>query len=116
MTPISRSILILWFILLCQLTNAQNCLPEGITFSTQKEIDASSSIYPDCTTIEGYVIIKQSTNPSARKITNLKVLSQVTSTLESCCISENEELVSLNGLENLTYVGEGGLGIGIMTI
>ena len=34
-----------------------HCLPEGITFSTQAEIDNFQTNYPGCTEIEGDVVI-----------------------------------------------------------
>jgi hypothetical protein len=37
--------------------NAQSCLPEGIVFSTQSEIDSFKSKYPNCYRIEGSVTI-----------------------------------------------------------
>ena len=44
----------------CCLTSllAQPCLPEGITFSTQAEIDSFQINYPSCTEIEGDVTIE----------------------------------------------------------
>ena len=37
---------------------AQSCLPNGYTFNTQAKIDNFSSTYPDCTQIEGDVLIE----------------------------------------------------------
>ena len=37
--------------------SSQTCLPEGITFSTQAQIDNFPYNYPGCTEIEGYVVI-----------------------------------------------------------
>ena len=36
---------------------SQGCLPEGITFSGQEEIDNFQTNYPGCTEIEGDVLI-----------------------------------------------------------
>ncbi len=36
---------------------SQGCLPEGITFTTQEQIDNFQTNYPGCTEIEGDVII-----------------------------------------------------------
>ncbi|RLD23011.1 MAG: hypothetical protein DRI54_07895, partial [Bacteroidetes bacterium] len=47
------------------LTISQTCLPEGITFSTQAEIDNFQTNYPGCTEISGVVTIK------GNNITNL---------------------------------------------
>lgn len=45
------------------------CLPEGITFSTQEQIDNFQTNYPGCTEIEGGVLIEGS------DITNLEGLN-----------------------------------------
>ncbi len=36
--------------------NGQGCLPEGIAFETQEQIDNFQTNYPECTEIEGDVI------------------------------------------------------------
>ena len=36
---------------------AQSCLPEGITFETQAQVDSFQILYPNCTEIEGDLII-----------------------------------------------------------
>jgi len=38
--------------------NAQPCLPEGIMFYSQEQIDNFQTNYPGCTEIEGDVIIE----------------------------------------------------------
>jgi len=38
-------------------TNAQPCLPQGITFTSQEQIDNFQAVFPNCTEIEGDVII-----------------------------------------------------------
>ena len=48
------------------------CLPQGITFTTQEQIDNFQVNYPGCTEIEGDVII------SGEDITNLEGLNVVT--------------------------------------
>ncbi len=80
---------------------AQSCLPEGIEFSTQAEIDNFQINYPNCTEIEGDVTINGPT-----EISNLLGLSVVESIEGNLYISLNLNLNSLSGLENLTYVGE----------
>ena len=52
---------------------AQPCLPEGITFNTQAQIDNFQTNYPNCTEIEGGVQI------TGDDITNLDGLSVITS-------------------------------------
>jgi hypothetical protein len=84
---------------------AQNCLPEGITFETQVEIDNFQTSYPGCTEIEGNVTI------NGDDITNLNGLNVLTSVGGSLTIGEpwgwnaNPALVNLTGLENLTSIG-----------
>ena len=36
---------------------SQPCLPDGITFNTQAQIDSFQILHPNCTEIEGDVII-----------------------------------------------------------
>jgi len=108
---------------------SQPCLPEGITFTTQEEIDNFQTNYPNCTEIEGNVEIYGS------NISNLNGLNVLTSFgggfmigytsltsfigLENLTtiggnleISYNDALSSLVGLENITYI-EGEVYIGI---
>lgn len=77
-------------------TSSQVCLPEGITFTTQAEIDSFQTNYPGCTEIEGNVTI------SGNNITNLNGLNMVNSIGQSLDLSYNDVLTSLNGLDNLT--------------
>ncbi len=83
---------------------AQPCLPEGITFSTQTQIDNFQINYPGCTEIEGWVRIGNYTGST--DITNLNGLSVLTSIWEDLRIYGNDTLTSLAGLENLTSIGE----------
>ncbi len=87
--------------------SAQDCLQEGITFSTQKQIDNFPTNYPDCTKIKGDVRIEER---KSNAITNLNSLSQITSIEGNLIVSNNKELNSLKGLNNLTNIG-GQLGI-----
>lgn len=105
------------------------CLPDGISFATQAQVDSFSLNYPGCTEIEGSVYI------NSEDISNLNGLSQITaiggflkifsthqlSNLDGldnlhsiggeCGIAWNNNLTSLSGLNSLKYVG-GSLGIG----
>jgi hypothetical protein len=40
------------------LAYSQGCLPEGITFTTQAQIDSFQINYPGCNAVEGNVIIE----------------------------------------------------------
>lgn len=79
--------------------SAQGCLPEGIIFNTQGQINNFRINYPNCTQIEGDVLI------SGYNIVNLNGLSSITSIGGSLRIECNEALNSLAGLSSLTYVG-----------
>lgn len=78
---------------------SQPCLPDGITFSTQTQIDSFQINYPGCTEIEGYVSI------SGNDITNLNGLNNLVSIAGYLDISYNDNLNNLEGLNNLTSVG-----------
>ena len=101
--------LIILALVFCQITvSAQPCLPTGITFNTQSQIDSFQIIHPNCTEIEGDVEIK------GDDITNLNGLSVVTSIGGSLLIGKNAfmgnfganpALTSLTGLEGLTSIG-----------
>lgn len=77
--------------------SSQSCLPEGITFNTQWQIDNFQTNYPNCTEIEGDVII------DGIDITNLNGLDVVTF-IGGDLLIWNNSLISLNGLHNLTNV------------
>ena len=63
---------VLLFCLPLFLSAQSPCLPEGITFTTQEQIDNFQVNYPGCTEIEGDVII------SGEDINNLEGLNVVT--------------------------------------
>jgi hypothetical protein len=88
---------------------AQGCLPEGITFTTQEQIDNFQTNYPGCTEIEGDVIINDGFGSD--NITNLSGISVLTSIDGSLYIDKNHSLPNLTGLDNLTNIG-GSLSIG----
>ena len=62
----------IYFLLLTYNSFSQPCLPEGITFTTQAQIDYFQNSYPDCTEIEGDVLIE------GNDITNLDGLNVLT--------------------------------------
>jgi hypothetical protein len=76
---------------------SQTCLPNGITFTTQQQIDNFPKNYPGCKSIGGRLTI------SGSDITNLSGLSQLTS-LGGVYIYKNNSLTSLYGLNNVTSV------------
>lgn len=83
---------ILFFALLGSMGLSQSCLPEGIVFSTQSQIDNFKSNYPNCTVIEGDVLI------SGNNITNLQGLNEVVTIGGDLTIKDNPNLSGLSGL------------------
>jgi len=82
---------------------AQSCLPEGITFSSQDQIDNFQSNYPNCTEIEGNMII------NGEDINNLNGLEMINTVGGELFIgyygwAGNPELTDLSGLENLHII------------
>ena len=81
---------------------AQGCLPEGITFTIQEQIDNFQTDYPGCTEIEGNLSI------TGNDISNLNGLSVITSIGGNFQIGElyigNPLLTTLSGLNNLNRV------------
>jgi hypothetical protein len=69
--------------------SAQGCLPNGIYFTSQSQIDAFPADYPGCTQILGEVVI-------GINITHLDSLSKiesiggVLSITEQCCLDKPE--------------------------
>ena len=83
---------------------SQSCLPEGIVFTTQEQIDNFQTDNPDCTEIEGDVVIGGW--PPTENITNLNGLNVVTSIGGYLHIEHNLALVNLEGLDNLDSIGD----------
>ncbi len=79
-----------------------NCLPSGITFDQQSQIDSFPINYPTCLNITGHLLIFPAT-PGA--ITDLTPLSQLESVGTQLWINDNSGLPSFAGLENVTTVG-----------
>ncbi len=81
---------------------SQQCLPYGIIFSTQEEIDNFQTNYPNCNEIEGNVKIS---DQGTDNISNLIGLNVITSIGGDLVIRENNLLTNLEGLENLSHIG-----------
>lgn len=79
---------------------SQSCLPGGITFSTQNQIDSFQQYYPGCTEIEGDVRIS-----AFGALTNLNGLSVLTSIGGYFEFYNNHSLTNLEGLNNLKFIG-----------
>jgi hypothetical protein len=82
---------------------AQPCLPEGITFTTQEQIDNFQTNYPGCTEIEGDVTIFDDLTGSLYNLSGLNVLTSIGGYLS---IHDNIALSGLSGLDNLTFIGD----------
>ncbi|MGE4590027.1 MAG: T9SS type A sorting domain-containing protein [Acidaminococcaceae bacterium] len=81
-----------------------SCLPGGIVFRTQTQIDEFHTNYPECTNIEGDVTIW------GFDIANLNGLNMLTSIGGNFRVFACYTLTSLNGLDSLTSI-EGNLEI-----
>ena len=79
----------------------QSCLPNGIIFTTQTEIDNFQTDYPGCTEIEGDVEIR------GHNITNLNGLLGIKKIYGFCHIHINDCLINLMGLDSLEWIGVG---------
>ena len=77
---------------------SQSCLPEGITFTTQAQIDSFQVNYPSCSRIEGNVII------SGAGIGHLNGLNSLTSIGGNLLIENISFLQSFSGLENIRTI------------
>jgi hypothetical protein len=90
---------ILIFILSQLMVLSQPCLPEGITFTSQAQIDSFQINYPGCADIEGSVFIL------GDDITNLNGLSVLNSIGGDFEVQYQIYLINLAGLEGLSSVG-----------
>lgn len=79
---------------------AQNCLPEGIIFKRQSQIDSFPILHPSCDVIEGNVEINGKDYP----IFNLNGLSGIRGIQRSLKIINCDSLQNLHGLEQLEYI------------
>ena len=83
---------------------SQNCLPDGIIFTSQAQIDSFKINYPGCSIVEGDVRIE------GNDISNVDSLITITTIQGKLKIGnlfvENLILSDLTGFSNLTEVGE----------
>jgi hypothetical protein len=78
---------------------SQSCLPAGIDFNTQAQVDNFQADYPGCTQVEGGVEI------NGDDITNLDGLSVLTSIGTYLYLTNNDNLNDLSGLASLSTIG-----------
>ncbi|MEI6681324.1 MAG: T9SS type A sorting domain-containing protein [Bacteroidota bacterium] len=79
--------------------NAQPCLPDGITFTTQAQVNSFRTTYPNCTQIGGDLVIN---GYNINNLSGLNVITSVGGNLEIIC---NQLLPGLTGLDHITSVG-----------
>ncbi len=81
---------------------AQSCLPEGISLNSQEDVDKFPSDYPNCTSIQGDVVI-------GGHVYNLDSLIQLHSIEGSLTIGTpyygGPYIDDLNGLNNIEHIG-----------
>jgi hypothetical protein len=93
------ALILMVLLLLCQTeASSQPCLPNGITFTTQTQIDNFQINHPNCTEIEGHVKI------NGDDITNLNGLNVLTSIGGDLRINYNPVLTSLSGINNVISI------------
>ena len=80
-------------------TNAQSCLPDGIAFEDQESVNNFQINYPNCTKIDGRVII------SGDNVQNLDGLSALNSIGGYLTIGFTRSLTNIEGLGNITSLG-----------
>jgi hypothetical protein len=101
-----KLLLFIFIISFFQFTSfSQYCLPEGIIFTSQAQIDSFQVNYPGCTAVEGFVKI------TGADISDLNGLSMLDSVFGDLTIGDywkgvNPNLITLEGLENLAFIGE----------
>jgi hypothetical protein len=96
MKKLTLLILALLFIQITAIS--QPCLPEGITFTTQAQIDSFQTNYPNCTEIEGHVSI------GGDNITNLLGLNVLTA-INGYFHITGTSITNADGLNNLQTIG-----------
>jgi len=94
-----KAIVYLAFIVLIPFQlSAQGCLPEGIIFTSQEEIDLFPQTYGSCHTIEGFLTIQ------GEDITNVDSLYSIRNIDSTLRIQSCPNLTSLLGFSNLENV------------
>ena len=81
-----------------QILFTQPCLPDGITFTTQTQIDSFPIVHSSCTVIQGTVKIE------GDDITNLSGLNAIISIEGDLKLYRNTVLNDLSGLNNLNSI------------
>jgi hypothetical protein len=85
---------------------SQGCLPEGITFTTQEQIDNFQANYPGCTEIEGDVLVGSWSGNINYNIQNLVGLNNIIKVDGRFEIVGCHAIGDLSGLNSLTQVDD----------
>lgn len=91
-------IILPFLLLISNLVSSQDCPPSDVYFLFQNQIDEYAAQYPNCTEINGYLIIDGS------NITNLEGLSKLKTIRKYLDIRGNPGLTNLKGLENIETI------------
>lgn len=92
------TVFVAFLLAISSLSSAQPCLPQGVIFTQQYQIDDFQVNYPGCTEISGNVTIH------GNNISNLNGLNVLTKIYGNLQIVDNNILANLNGLEGLITV------------
>jgi hypothetical protein len=95
-----KKIITLCTVLLVSTTLFGQCLPNGITITTQNQISDFATNYPGCTVILGDL------NISAGNFDTLEGLEQITAIEGALNIMNTQFISTLNGLDNLETIGK----------
>lgn len=126
------SLFLILFFCVQALLISQNCLPDGIVFTNQEEIDNFQSNYPGCTCIEGDVVVHEDDISNLlgldvlteiqgyfmvyeTQLTNLQGLNALEVIAGNLIISRNSHLDNLLGLDALYEIG-GELSVGFSSM
>ncbi|MBS1612771.1 MAG: T9SS type A sorting domain-containing protein [Bacteroidetes bacterium] len=84
-------------------TATAQCPTGDVVFSTQAEVNAFGTSYPNCATMNGSLFIGVTTGSS--NITDISALSGLTTVPGYISIDNNGQLQNLNGLQGLVSIG-----------
>ncbi len=96
------SFLFTWLFFDSTCLSGQTCLPGGITFTTQQQIDDFPADYPGCSEILGNVVVSGQT---LFEITSLDSLYSITAIHGNITMSNCYNLPNMQGLHNLVTIG-----------
>ncbi len=85
-------------IVLISSIRGQSCLPEGIKFTTQEQVDSFQTDYPNCSVIEGYIELN---GPNISSLTGLSSITKIMGDL----LINGTSIADLEGLDDLSKIG-----------